>query len=82
MSIFNGATSSELSSHENWKGAYNIDPATKAILDILDNFSKVDSLDVTNKVNYVYRVPLRKHMISWKNSRLAMKEPIVNLTMY
>ena len=50
VSIFSDATSSELPLHKNWKGAYNTDPTTKAILDVLDNPSKVDSLDVIKKL--------------------------------
>ena len=51
-----------------------MDPVTKAIIDVLDDPSKINPLDVMKKVNCFYRDPLRKQMIGWVNNRLVMKE--------
>jgi hypothetical protein len=74
--LFNGVISDELPDESAWTTAYQAGPICVQMIKMLQT-SNTDT-NTIDTINYVYRAPMRKGQIKWKDQRLILIRPIAS----
>ena len=74
-SFMNGIIMNELPNEYAWTSGYKRDPSCAMLIKMVQQPSLITKANL-DQVNYIYRDPMRKHQIEYKNNRLIYNEPI------